>query len=150
MATIYVPGPLIETSAYRQALWTFSILEYVDADLQLILHGSDDATGSILQWKQGIITNQSAVILMPAKKSADTLLEQADIIWLPQQRDGLPQHIENISTQVKPIFASHFPALVMHLSSHAMTQYLPADQPSLWAKAMYAWLRQVPQCCSAA
>ncbi len=150
MPTIYVPGPLVETAAYRHALWTFSILEYTTPDLQLILHGSDDSDGSILRWKQGIITTPSTVLLIPAKESAEKLLAQADIIWLPQQHDGVPQHMECISTQQKPIFASQFPALVKHLNSHSRVQFLPPDKPSLWAKAMYTLLRHAPQRCSAA
>ncbi len=150
MPTIYVPGPLIETFAYRHALWTLSILEYITPDLQLILHGSDDSTGSIHRWKQGIITNPPSVLLVPANESADKLLAQADIIWLPQQHDGVPQHMESISTQQKPIFASNFPALVQHLKSHAHVQFLPADMPSLWAKSMYELLRHASQRRSAA
>lgn len=138
--TIYVPGPLIETNAYRHAIWTLSILEYVYADLQLILHGSDDAEGSIAKWKSGIITSDKAVSLVPSSSQTDQLLTTTDIIWLPTQSDAVPDHIEYLATQQKPILASDFPSLRQRLKLHTLTQFLPANEPSLWAKAMFMLL----------
>lgn len=138
--TIYVPGPLIETNAYRHAIWTLSILEYVVADLQLILHGSDDAEGSISKWTSGIITSDTAVSLVPTSSSVEKLLSKAGIIWLPTQSDAIPDHIEYLATQQKPILASDFPSLRQRLKLHTMTQFLPANEPSLWAKVMFKLL----------
>jgi hypothetical protein len=138
--TIYVPGPLIETNAYRHAIWTLSILEYVYDDLQLILHGSDDAEGSIAKWSQGIITSDTAVSLVTSSSPVEKLLIQANIIWLPTQRDALPDHIEYLAAQQKPILASDFPSLRQRLKLHTQTQFLPANEPSLWAKAMFKLL----------
>ncbi len=138
--TIYVPGPLIDTNAYRHAIWTLSILEYVYADLQLILHGSDDAEGSIAKWSSGIITRDTAVSLVPASSSIEELLNNTDIIWLPTQRDAVPDHIEYLATQQKPILASDVPSLRQRLKLHTQTLFLPANEPSLWAKAMFKLL----------
>lgn len=138
--TIYVPSPLIETNAYRHAIWTLSILEYVYADLQLILHGSDDTEGSIAKWTSGIITSDKAVSLVPAASAVEKLLCKADIIWLPTQQNVAPDHIEYLATQQKFILASDFPSLRQRLKLHTQTQFLPANEPSLWAKAMFKLL----------
>jgi glycosyltransferase involved in cell wall biosynthesis len=140
MMTIYVPAPLIETYAYRHALWVLSILEYVIPDLRLILHGSDDAEGSIDRWVKGIITSDSAVSLVPTSVSVDKLLAEADMIWLPQQCDGLPQCMEQIKAAGKPILASQVPALVEELRNHSRITFLSVKEPSLWAKVIFQHL----------
>ncbi|HMO35835.1 MAG TPA: hypothetical protein PKA06_07325 [Gemmatales bacterium] len=137
MPTIYVPGPLMAGETGRQAIWIFSILEYVVPDWNLILHGNDDADGTLSRWIEGIVTRSSAVTLVSSSTPVDSLLNQASMIWLPQIQEGSPQHLIPIISQRKPVFASSVPTLLHALKHHRAVTFLPPKQPSSWARVIF-------------
>lgn len=79
-------GPLERHKGYRDAIWTFDILRYVETGLQLVVIGDGPDRGQVEGFAK--ITRARDIRLPGAQPDVVPWLARADVVWVPSLAPG--------------------------------------------------------------
>lgn len=138
---ILCAGRLLPRKGFKDAIWTLDILKFIHPDVHLVIAGEGPDRTRLEQFAHDIQVMDRVRFLGWRDDLADWL-QLADIVWMPSQRDDVPEFLLEALAAGKPIVASRLPALT-DVIDDGRTGFLvtPGDKPEL-AKRTRALLEQ--------
>lgn len=135
-ARLVCVGPLEPHKGYRDAVWTFDMLHLVDPTAELHILGAGPDVGNIRRFVS-VIKGGSQVRLLEPQIDVQTLLAQADIVWVPSREPSGSNVALEAMALARPVIATRVPGLT-NLVIDGETGFLipPGDKVSL---ARHTW-----------
>jgi glycosyltransferase involved in cell wall biosynthesis len=80
-------GPIEQHKGFREAVWAFDIIRHLYDDVHFVLAGDGQDRPRVEQFARQIGVRDHVHFLGPCRETA-SLLQRADIVWLPSLRGG--------------------------------------------------------------
>lgn len=103
-------GPLDPHKGFRDAVWAFDILRFIDPDLHLVLVGEGSDRDRIKDFI-AIIGGVDRVHLVGKQPEVADLLSEADVVWVPSWAEGGANVALEAMAAGRPVVASRHGSL---------------------------------------
>lgn len=124
-------GPLDAHKGFRDAIWAFDILKYLEDDLHLVIAGTGPEHQQLADF--AAVTASVNYIHFPGQlPSLDGLLARAEVVWVPRLAPGGVQVALEAMAAGKPIVGSRVPGLGdVAVERETAILIRPGDKPAL-------------------
>jgi glycosyltransferase involved in cell wall biosynthesis len=124
-------GPLRREAGFKDAIWTLDILQYLFADVCLVIAGEGPDRWRLETFARNIEV-RDRVRFIGMEGSPRTLFQRAEVVWLPGRSPANPHTIRLAMTAGRPVVASATPEHET-MVRHGETGFLvpPGDKPAL-------------------
>lgn len=93
----------------KDAIWAFDILRYLHPQLQLLIAGEGPERDNLRQFIRALGAERNARLL-GWRNDAETLLQSADLVWVPGRHRDPPLAAAEALAAGKPVVAAQCPA----------------------------------------
>ncbi|MBY0525731.1 MAG: glycosyltransferase [Gemmataceae bacterium] len=110
MRFIACVGPLERHKGFRDAIWTFDILRYVEEDVHLVIAGDGPDRPRLEQFVRDTRTSDR-VHIIGGQEQIGPLLARAEVVWVPSRTTGGVNVALEAMMLGRPVIAARTPEL---------------------------------------
>jgi glycosyltransferase involved in cell wall biosynthesis len=128
-------GALTPEHGYRDALWAFDVLKFVDPTLELAVIGDGRERERLVRFIRSISGGPPRVHFLPARVDGSALLAHAEVVWVPSRRPSGEQVVLEAQAAGVPVVATRLPELARLIDDGRTGVLAPVGDAVALAKA---------------